>query len=138
MAGVIMHTRETFDENRDPRQGPQIRTEAVGPRSFAQLPVQTLNLPSIESRLAPSPTCAPQSADATSLPLFIPSTDTLAAYSQSSRDVGHDQSPSSKQAARLLAPLLQCSEIPPRTKFSRHARIISAAAILVTLLCEIQ
>jgi len=138
MTRVIMHTRETFDENRDPRQGPQIRTEAVGPRSFAQLPVQTLNLPSIESRLAPSPTCAPQSADATSLPLFIPSANTLAAYSQSSRDFGHDQFPSGEQAGRLVAPLLQCSEISACTKFCRHARIIYVAATIVTLLCEIQ
>ena len=138
MTRVIMHTRETFDENRDPRQGPQIRTEAVGPRSFAQLPVQTLNLPSVESRLAPSPTCASQSEDTASLPLFIPSADTLATYSQSSRDVGHNQFPSSNQAGRLLAPLLQCRKIPPCTKFSRHAHIIRVAATFVTLLCEIQ
>jgi hypothetical protein len=138
MTRVIMHTRETFDENRDPRQGPQIRTEAVGPRSFAQLPVQTLNLPSIESRLAPSPTFAPQSSDATSLPLFIPSANTLPAYSQSSRDFGHDQFTSGEKAGRLVAPLLQCSEIPTCAKFSRHAHIIGVAATLVTLLCEIQ
>jgi hypothetical protein len=138
MTGVIMHARETFDENRDPRQGPQIRIETMGPRSLAQLAVQTLSLPSVESRLAPSPTCASQSEDAPSLPLFIPSADTLATYSQSSRNFGHNQFPSSKQAGRLLAPLLQCRKIPPCTKFSRHAHIICVAATFVTLLCEIQ
>jgi len=138
MTGVIMHTCETFDEHRDPRQGPQIRSEAMCPRSLAQLAVQMLNLPSIESWLSPSPTCASQSEDATSLPLFVPSADTLAAYPQPSRDIGHDQLPSSKQAGRLLAPLLQCSKIPPCTKFCRHVPIIRAAAIRVTLLCETQ
>jgi hypothetical protein len=138
MTRVIMHTRETLDENRDPRQAPQIRTEAMGPRSLAKLAVQTLNLPSIESRLAPSPTSASQSADAASLPLFIPSADTLAAYSQSSGDVGHDQFPSGKQAGRLVAPLLQRSKIPTCTKYSRHAQIIGVATAFVTLLCEIQ
>ena len=138
MTRVIMDIRETFDENRHPRQGPQIRTEAVGPRSLAQFPVQTLNLPSIESRLAPSSTCAPQSAHAASFPLFIPSADTLAAYSQSSRDLGHDQLPSGKHAGRLVAPQLQCSKIPACTKFGRHAHIISMETTFVTLLCEIQ
>jgi hypothetical protein len=138
MTGVIMHARETLDENRDTRQGPQIRTKPMGPRSLAQLAVQTLSLPSVESRLAPSPTCASQSEDAASLPLFIPSADTLATYSQSSRDFGHSQFSSSKQAGRLLAPLLQCCKIPPCTKFSRHAHIIRVAATFVTLLCEIQ
>lgn len=138
MTRVIMHTRETLDENRDPRQGPQIRTEAMGPRSLAQLAVQTLNLPSIESWLAPSPTSASQSADAASPPLFIPSADTLAAYSQSSRDFGHDQFPGGEQAGRLVAALLQCSKIPTCAKFSGHAHIVGVAAALVTLLCEIQ
>ena len=138
MTRVIMDIRETFDENRDPRQGPQIRTEAVGLRSFAQLAVQTLKVPRSESRLAPSPACATQSADATSLPLFIPPANTLAANSQSSRYFGHDQFPSGEQAGRLVAPQLQCSKIPARTKFGRHAHIISMGATLVTLLCEIQ
>jgi hypothetical protein len=44
MTRVIMHTRETFDENCDPRQGPQIRTEAVSPRSFAFLCVSAVSL----------------------------------------------------------------------------------------------
>jgi hypothetical protein len=138
MTGVIMHARDTFYENRNPRQGPQIRTEAMGPRSLAQLAIQTLNLPSIESRLAPGPTCASQLADATSFPLFIPSADTLAAYSESPRDFGHDQFSSGKQAGRPLSPLLQCNEIPTCAKFCRHAHIICIEATLVTLLCETQ
>ena len=138
MTGVIMHTCEKFDENCHPRQGPQIRTETVGPRSSAQFPVQTLNLSSIESGLASGSASAPQSAHATSFPLFIPAADALAAHSESPRDLGHDPLPSSEHARCLAAPLFQRSKISSHTKFGRHAHIVRAARMLVTLLCEVQ
>jgi hypothetical protein len=138
MTGVIMHTCEMLNENRNPRQGPQIRTEAVGPRPLPQFPVQTLNLLSIDSRPASSSTSTTESTHATSFPLPIPSADTLAGHSQSSRDLGHDQLSGRKHTGRLVSPLFQRSKIPSRTKSGRHAHIINVAGTIVTLLCEIQ
>jgi hypothetical protein len=138
MPGVIMHTRQTFDEDRDPWQGPQIRAEPLGSCSPSQLTLQTLNPLRIKSWLATSPTCASQFVDPAPLPLFVPPANTLAADAQLSSDGGQDQFTSCKQAGRLLAPFLQCCEIPPWTNSIRHAHIIRAAGTLVTLLCEVQ
>ncbi len=138
MTGVITHTGETFNESGYPWQGPQIRTETVGSRPFAQLTVQTLNLSGTESGPTSGPAGASQPLDASSLPLFIPSADALAAHAESPRDLGHDQLSSSEQAGRLVAPLLQSSKIASRTKFGRHTSIIRVTGSIVTLLCEIQ
>lgn len=138
MTGVITYTCETFNESGHPRQGPQVRTEAVGSRPLAQFPVQPLNVLSTESRLASGPPGAVQPADASTLPLFVPSADALAAHAESPSDLGYDQLSGSEHAPGLVTPLLQSSKIPSRTKFGRHTRIICATGTIVTLLCEIQ
>lgn len=138
MTRVIMHTCETFNESGYPRQGPQICTEPVGSRPFAQFQVQPLNLSRTESRLASGPAGAAQSLGASSPPLSVPSADALTAHAESPRDLGHDQLPSSEHACSLITPLLQPSKIPSRTKFGSHTAIICAMGNTVTLLCEVQ
>ena len=48
MTGMVMDAGHTLNHQRHPRQRPEIRVEAVGPRSLPQRPLHVPELPQVE------------------------------------------------------------------------------------------
>ena len=136
MAGMVVHTRQSLNHHRDPRQGPEVGRKALRLRSLVERPVQPLQLGAIQFRLPSRAPRTPQRSGPTLSPFSIPATDTLSAHAQGTGDGRQDFS-GREQARRTMAAHAQGLEIPSWCDASRHAPIINERDINVTLLCEI-
>ena len=138
MPGVVVDAGHTLDDPRHPGQRPEIRGEGVRPCPLPQRPLHLAELVAIQLRLAARPPGPLQRADTTPLPFPVPPTYTLPTDLQVPGDSRQDHLAGSKQATRLLAPLLQVHEIAPWANMCTHAPSIRDHKPIVTILCEIQ
>ena len=137
MSGMILHTGQTLDHRGHPRQGPQIRAKTVSPRSLPQRCLHLSPLPAVQLGSAPRPPRSLQRLAAATLPVFVPTTHTLATHLQFTSYGCQDHPAASKQSGRALASVFQPLKIPSRRK-GTHAHSIRSKEAVVTLLCEIQ
>lgn len=145
MTGMILDIGRALNQQRHPRQGPEIRVEPVGPRTLPQRLFHLPELPRLELWLSARPSGAVQGADAAALPLRVPPARALAADLQLTGNGGQDHLAGGKQAARLFAPVLELLKIAAGRKTYRHAfsihdpaPIVTIFREIVTVLCEIQ
>jgi len=121
MSRVIVYPRQSFDNNRHPRERPQICAKTVGPCSFSQCDLDTSQLLSLQLRFATRSTRASQSPSAATLPLLVPAAYALAAYLQFSGNTRQDHLASREQSSRSLPSLPHGLEVPPLSNVSFHA-----------------
>lgn len=137
MAWVIMNAGQSFDDRRDARQSPEIRTVSVSPGSLAQGPLNAAPLPSVQSWLPAGPAGASQRRGPALLPFFVPPTGALTAHLEASSNGGQDQLARRKKTRSAFSPLFQSPKIPPCTILSMHTTSIYSSLGIVTILCEI-
>ena len=138
MSRVVVDPRDPLDYGGDARQGPQLRTQAVSARPLAQRRIDPFPLRAVESGLASRSAGRAQSGRSSTLPVFVPTARTLAAYPQRASDLCH-RSARSKQPRRSLPPSFERAKISPRTKSdSPHVLTLSHGTESVTILCEAQ
>lgn len=119
MARVIADARQTLDDSGDPRQGPEVRGEAVGPRPLEQRGLRAGQLRSVQPRLAPSPPGALEPRAPATLPRVIPAARRHGRHAQRPGDARLRLAP--REPARgLEPPCFQRSEIPSGPPWSRH------------------
>lgn len=137
MARMVPHPGQALDQLGHPRQGPQIRPEALGARPLAQGPVHLLPLLALQLRFAARPPGGAQSLHAALFPLPIPAADTLATDLQSS---GYRRQPlaSAKQPGGSPASIFESLEIASRMHKCFHASNICEDLGIVTIFGEIQ
>ena len=121
MSRVIVYPRQSLDNNRHPRERPQICAKTVGPCSLSQCNLDTSQLLSLQLRFATRSTRTPQSPSAASLPLLVPAAYALAAYFQFSGNPRQNHLASREQSSRSLPSLPHGLEIPPLSNVSLHA-----------------
>ncbi len=145
MTGMVVDPGHALHHQRHPRQRPEIRVEAVGPRSLPQRLLHLPELPGIEPWFAACPPGAVEGADATASPLCVPSAHALTTHFEFTSNRGQNHLAGGKQAARLFAAVLELLKIAAGTNARRHvSRIVDfvpAVTIfreIVTVLCEIQ
>jgi hypothetical protein len=145
MTGMVMDAGHTLNHQRHPRQRPEIRVEAVGPRSLPQRPLHLPELPEVELWFAARPPGAVEGADTAALPLCVPSAHALTAHSQLTSNRGQNHLAGGKQAAGLFAAVFELLKIAARTNACRHSSSIVHAPLdvtifreVVTVLCEVQ
>jgi hypothetical protein len=139
MPWVILHTGQPLDQQRDPGQRPEPRTEAVGARPLAQRGVKTSQLVWRQPRLAPRAAGGTQRLAPTSAPRTIPSHDALATDAQPPRDRALRLPTRRKQPDSLVPTHFHPAEIPAWGNTSEHASIVRCRRrSSVTILCEIQ
>ena len=138
MARMITNSGHPLDHRGHARKRPQIAAETVSPAALAQHLLDGTKLTTVQLRLATRPPGTAQGVRAAAPPFPIPTTDALPTDLQVARHGCQNQFAGSKQASRLLAPMLQFLEIPSRRKRCVHGRSIAATQPIVTLLCEIQ
>jgi hypothetical protein len=134
---MVPHPGQALDQLGHPRQGPQIRPEALGARSLAQGPIDLLQLLALKLRFAARPPGGTQSPHAALLPLPVPAADTLATDPQSSR-YPRQLLTSTEQLGGSPASIFEGSEIASRMHKCFHASSIDEELAIVTVLCEIQ
>ncbi len=138
MAGMIRHANQAPDEPRDPRQGPELRAEAVGPGALAQGRFDAGHLLWPQSRLASRPPRGAQRRAPALPPGPIPPQDALTTGVQAAGDSGLRFLASGEESCGLFPTKFQCMEIASRCNVSAHAFIIQQSCASVTVLCEIQ
>ena len=121
MSWVIVHSGQSFDNNRYARECPQICAKTLRPCSLSQCDLDTSQLLSLQLRFATRSSCAPQCATAATLPLLVPAAYALAAYLQFSGDPRQNHLAGREQSSRSLPSLPHGLEIPPLSKVSFHA-----------------
>jgi hypothetical protein len=134
---MVPHPGQALDQLGHPRQGPQIRPEALGARSLAQGPVELLQLLALQLRLAARPPGGAQSLRAALFPLPVPAADTLATDLESSGDRRQPLAPA-EQLGGSPASIFECLEIPSWMHKCLHASSISEELEIVTVFCEVQ
>ena len=137
MARMVSHPSQVLDELGHPRQGPQIRPEALGARSLAQGPVELLQLLALQLRFAARPPGGAQSLRAALLPLPVPAADTLATDLESSGDRRKPLA-RAEQLGGSPASIFEGLEIASRMHKCFHASSIDEELEIVTVFCEIQ
>jgi hypothetical protein len=137
MARMVSHPSQVLDELGHPRQGPQIRPEALGARSLAQGPVELLQLLALQLRFAARPPGGAQSLRAALFPLPVPAADTLATDLESSGDRRKPLA-RAEQLGGSSASIFECLEIASWMHKCFHAPSISEELEIVTVFCEIQ
>lgn len=138
MPGVIRHARQALDEPRHPRQGPELRAEAVRPRPLAQGRFDAAQLLGCQAGLAPGPPRAAQRGTPAPSPRPVPSHNALATGAQPAGDGGLRLLGRGEEPRGLLPTTFQCLEIPSWCNMSMHAPIIRQSCSAVTVLCETQ
>ncbi len=138
MSGMILHPGQTLDHPGHPRQGPQARAKTVSSRPLQQRPFDLSELPAVQSRWAPRSRRPLQRLGPPALPLFVPTTHTLATHLQFLSDGRPDQPAGSEQSGCAPPSVFQPLEIPSRSNKGVHAQSIGHREALVTVLCEIQ
>jgi hypothetical protein len=138
MTGMVVDTGYALNHQRHPRQRPEIRVEAVGPRPLPQRVLHLPESPGIEPWFAARPPGTVEGADTAASPLCVPSAHALTAHSQLTSNRGKNHLAGGKQAARLFAAVLELLKIAARTNVCRHTSRIADPAPIVTVLCEIQ
>ena len=121
MSRMIVHPGQSLDNNRYPRERPQICAKTVGSCSLAQCDLDTPQLFSFQLRFATRSARASQCPAAATLPLLVPAAYTLAAYLQFSGNPCQDHLASREQSSRSLPSLSHSLEIPPLSNVSFHA-----------------
>ena len=124
MPGVILHAGQLLDQTRDPRQGPEVRGEAMRPRALAQGRVDAGQLLRRQPRLAPRPPRGPQRRAASLAPRPVPPHDALATGAEASGDGGLRLLARGKEPRSPLPTKFQSMEIPPWCHMSTHTSII--------------
>ena len=144
MTGMVVDTRSPLDHQSHSRQRPQLRVEAMGPRSLPQGLLPLPELPGIELGFAARAPGAVESAGPATAPLPIPTAHTLTAHFQLTSNGSQNHFAGGKQAARLFAAVLELLKIAAGTNacwhMSRRADLARAVTIFreaVTVLCEI-
>jgi hypothetical protein len=145
MTGMVVDAGHALHHQRHPRQGPEIRVEAVGARPLPQPLLHLPELPGTEPWLAARPPGAVEGADTAASPLGVPSAHALTAHFELTSNRGQNHLAGGKQAARLFAALLELLKIAAGTNTRRHtSRIVDPALVvtifreIVTVLCESQ
>ena len=145
MTGMVVDIGHALNHQRHPRQRPEIRVEAIGPRPLPQLPLHLPELPGIEPWFAARPPGAVEGVDTAASPLCVPSAHALTAHSQLTSNRGQDHLAGGKQAARLFAAVFELLKIAARANACRHSSSIIYDALsvtifrdIVTVLCEVQ
>jgi len=145
MTGMVLDIGDALNQQRHPRQGPQIRVEPVGPRTLPQRLFHLPKLLRLEPWFSARPSGTVQGADAAALPLRVPPAHALAADLQLTGNGGEDHLAGGKQAACLFAPVLELPKIAAGGKTYGHAYSIDDPSPIVTIfretvtvLCEIQ
>jgi len=137
MARMVPHSGQARDQLGHPRQGPQIRPEALGARPLAQGPVHLLQLGALQLGFAARPTGGAQSLHATLFPLPVPAADTLATDLESSGDRRQPLAPA-EHLGGSPASIFQRLEITSRRHMCFHASSIDEELEIVTVFGEIQ
>ena len=137
MARMVPHPGHALDQRGHPRQGPQIRPEALGARPLAQGPVYLLQLRTLQLRFAARPPGGAQSLYPALFPLPIPAADTLATDLQSSR-YRRQLLASAEQLGGSPASIFESLEIASQTHQGFHAFSISEELESVTVFREVQ
>lgn len=138
MTRVIMDAGQPFDDRSDARQGPEIRTVPVSPRSLAQGPLDASQLRRAQLRLTAGPAGALQRGCPAPFPLFVPPTDALTAHLEVSGNGSQDHLACCEHTRGALSPLFQSLKISPWTILSMHTYSIHSSSANVTILCEVQ
>lgn len=136
MTGMVVHPGHTLNHQRHPRQRPEIRSEAVPPRTLPEHLLHLAELSSSELWLASRPPGGVEGANAAALPPRLPPADALAAHLQLTRNRGPNHLAGGKQAARLFAPAFEFLKIATGTNRRTHASSIGDDASSVTIFCE--
>ena len=136
MTGMVVDAGHALHHQRDARQRPQVRVEAVRPRPLAQGFLHLPELPGIQLGFAASTSRAIQGAQAAAIPLRVPAAHALATYLQLTSNGGKNHPASGKQAAGLFAAKFKLPKISAGTNRSGHASSIDHPAAAVTILCE--
>jgi hypothetical protein len=136
MAGMIRDARESLDQRRDPRQGPEVRRKSVRAGASAECVIDTRQLRRCQFRLPPRSPRTAQCGVPSPSPGLIPSADTLPARLQDTGDTGHDLA-GRKQTRRPSAAQFQGMEISAWRHMCIHGLSIQQAPRIVTLFCEI-
>jgi hypothetical protein len=134
---MVPHPRQALDQLGHPRQGPQIRPEALGARPLAQRPVELLQLLALQFRFAARPPGGAQSLRAALFPLPVPAADTLPTDLESSGDRRKPRA-RAEQLGGSSASIFECLEIASRMHKCFHASSISEELETVTVFCEVQ
>jgi hypothetical protein len=137
MAGMVSHAGQPLDHGGHPRQGPQIRAEAVGACPLAKPALEALQLRAVQSGWATGSADGSQGGQAALLPGAVPATGTLAAYLECPGHKGRSLA-ATEELRGLPAPLFQGLEISSGTHHCFHASNISEVLRIVTLFCEVQ
>jgi len=124
MPGVILHAGQVLDEAGDPRQGPEIRPEAVRPRALAQGRCEAGQLLRREPRLASGPPCGAQRRAPAFAPRSIPPQDALATGAQPAGDGGLRLLAGGEEPCGQLPTTFQSLEIPSWGHVSAYASVI--------------
>jgi hypothetical protein len=114
MAGMVSHASQPLDHGGHPRQGPQIRAEAVGACPLAKPALEALELRAVQFGFATGPADGSQGGPAALLPGAVPAAGTLAAHLECPSDKGRSLA-GPKQLRRLSATLFQGLEISSGT-----------------------
>jgi hypothetical protein len=138
MSGMVLHAGPTLNHFRHSRQGPQVGAKTVSSRPLSQRLLDLLELPAVQLRSAPGSPRSLQRPGSPALPLFVPTTHTLATHLQFTSDGRQDQLAGSEQPGGLSAPVFQPLKIPSRSNKGMHAHSVGYNETFVTALCEIQ
>ena len=139
MPRVILHAGQLLDNPRDARQRPQVGSEPLCARAFAQGRFDAAHLFRSQPRLAAGTARGAQRRASTLAPRAIPAHDALAADAQTTRNRPVRLSPRGKQPRGLLATNFQSVEISSWRNMSGHAfHPTIGRRTCVTVLCEIQ
>jgi len=136
MAGMVVNAGHALHHQRDSRQGPQVRVEAVCPRPLPQGFFHLPELPGVELGLAAGPAGGVEGAHAAAVPLRVPAAHALAAHLQLTSDGGKNHPASGKQATRLFATKFELMKIATGTNRRRHDSSIDDHVVVVTIFCE--
>jgi len=123
MARMVPHAGQSLDHGGHPRQGPQIRPEAVGSRPLAKPALDALELRAVQFGWATGSASGSQGGQAALLPGAVPAAGTLAAHLECPGDEGRTLA-GAKQLRGLPAALFQGFEISTGTHKCFHASSI--------------
>ncbi len=138
MARVILHAGQVLNEVRHPRQGPELRAEAVRPWPLAQGRFDAAQLLGRQAGLAPGPPRGALRLAPALPPRPVPPQDTLATDAQPAGDGGLRLLGRGEEPCGQLPTPFQSLEIPSWCNMCAHAPIIRHSCIVVTILCETQ
>jgi hypothetical protein len=136
VAGMIVHPGRSFDHHRHPREGSQVRTEAVCPGTLPQRSIDLLELPVVQLRLAPRAARTAQGGGTALPPFGVPAADAPAAHRQFTGDLRVGHLASGEEADGSFSPQFQTCKISSGRSRCVHALFLQEGGQNVDILCD--